>query len=155
MNTMLDDAFPPGTYNYWKSAFLMELTADSVGVLVDAFTQSPSTMTSIVIAHYHGATSRVAPTATAMPNRGPGYSSAILAQWTDPADTNANISWTQETFEAVRPHSTDQVYVNNLANDDVGAVPNAYGPNWERLIELKRRYDPDNVFHLNHNIDPS
>jgi hypothetical protein len=152
---MLDDAFPAGTLNYWKSAFLNDLSTDSVGVLVDAFVRCPSTMTSIVIAHYHGATSRVPPTATAMPHRGPGYSCVILTQWTEPADTNANLSWTQETFEALRPHTTDQVYVNNLSNDDAGAVPSAYGINWDRLVEIKRRYDPDNTFRLNHNIDPS
>ena len=155
MNTMLDDAFPPGTLNYWKSAFLKDLSTDSVGVLVDAFVRCPSTMTSIVIAHYHGATSRVAPTATAMPHRGPGYSCVILTEWTDPADTNANLSWTQETFETLHPHTTDRVYVNNLSNDDTGAVPSAYGVNWDRLVEVKRRYDPDNIFRLNHNIDPS
>ena len=119
---MLDAGFPAGTLNYWKSAFLRELTDEAIGVLVDAFARCPSPMTSIVIAHYHGATSRVDPTATAFPHRGPGYSPVILAQWTDPADTNANIAWTQETFEALRPHTADRVYVNNLSADDAGSV---------------------------------
>jgi FAD/FMN-containing dehydrogenase len=78
----------------------------------------------------------------------------ILTQWTDPADTHANIAWTQETFEALRPHTDDRVYVNNLSADDTGMVRHAYGPNWDRLVTLKRAYDPNNVFHLNHNIQP-
>ena len=155
INTMLDEAFPAGTLNYWKSAFLRDLTTDAIDVLVDAFATCPSPMTSIVIAHYHGATSRVSPTDTAFPHRGPGYSPVILTQWTDPADTNANITWTQATFEALRPHTTDRVYVNNLASDDESMVPSAYGPNLARLRHIKRRYDPRNVFHLNHNIQPS
>jgi FAD/FMN-containing dehydrogenase len=154
INVMLDDAFPAGTFNYWKSAFLRDLTADAVGILVDAFATCPSPMTSIVIAHYHGATSRVAPTDTAVPHRGPGYSPVILTQWADPADTSANISWTQATYEALRPHIIDRVYVNNLANDDESMIPSAYGPNLRRLIGIKRRYDPRNAFHLNHNIQP-
>jgi hypothetical protein len=154
VNTMLDSSFPAGTQNYWKSAFLRELSADAISVLADAFAQCPSAMTSIVIVHYHGATSRVSPTATAFPHRGPGYSPVILTQWVDPADTDANIAWTRETFEALRPHTADRVYVNNLSADDTDFVTTAYGPNWARLVELKRRYDPDNVFHLNHNIDP-
>jgi hypothetical protein len=111
-------------------------------------------MTSIVVNPYHGATSRVSPTATAFPHRGPGYSTVILSQWADPADTEDNIAWTRETFDSLRVHTADRVYVNNLSADDASFVPSAYGPNWARLVELKRRYDPDNVFHLNHNISP-
>ena len=81
------------------------MTPEAFDVLIDAFAHCPSTMTSIVIAHYHGATSRVAPTDTAFPHRGPGFSPVILSQWTDPADTHANIAWTQETFEALRPYT--------------------------------------------------
>ena len=111
-------------------------------------------MTSIVINPYRGATSRISPTATAFPHRGPGYSVVILSQWADPADNDTNIAWTRATFDALRPHTADRVYVNNLPADDASFVPTAYGPNRARLVELKQRYDPDNVFHLNHNIHP-
>lgn len=154
MNTLLDAAFPPGTLNYWKSAFLRDLTPEAFEVMVESFERCPSPLTNIVIAHYRGATSRVAPTATAFPHRGPGFSPVILSQWLEPADTDANISWTRETYEALRPHTTDKVYVNNLAGDEPGAARDAYGQNWDRLVALKRRYDPENVFRLNTNIDP-
>jgi FAD/FMN-containing dehydrogenase len=155
INTMLDDGFPRGTLNYWKSAILRDLTPEAMGVMIDAFERCPSPMTSIVIIHYHGAMSRVDPTATAFPHRGPGFSPVILTQWTDPADTHANIAWTQETFEALRPHTVDKVYVNNLSADDAGMVRDAYGANWARLVGLKRKYDPTNFFRLNHNINPA
>ena len=115
INTMLDAGFPAGTYNYWKSAFLRELSADSVGVLVDAFERCPSPMTSIVVAPYHGATSRVSPTATAFPHRGPGYSPVILTQWADPCRHQRQHQLDPQTFDALRPHTTDRVYVNNLS----------------------------------------
>jgi FAD/FMN-containing dehydrogenase len=124
-------------------------------VMVEAFQRCPSAMTSIVIARYHGATIRVDPSATAFPHRGPGFSPVILTQWVDPADTDANIAWTEATFEALRPYTDDRVYVNNLSADDAGVVRHAYGQNWDRLVQLKQKYDPGNLFHLNHNIDPA
>jgi hypothetical protein len=155
INTMLDDAFPRGSLNYWKSAILRDLTPEAVQVMIDAFQHCPSTMTSIVTVHYHGAMSRVDPTATAFPHRGPGFSPVILTQWTDPADTHANIAWTQETFDALRPYTVDKVYVNNLSADDTGMVRDAYGAKCARLVALKQKYDPANFFHLNHNINPA
>jgi hypothetical protein len=155
INTILDDGFPRGTLNYWKSALLRELTPEAVDVMVEAFQRCPSTMTSIVIIHYHGAMSRVDPSETAFPHRGPGFSYVILTQWTSPAATSENIAWTQETFESLRPHSVDKVYVNNLSADDTGMVRDAYGVNWARLVTLKKKYDPTNFFRLNHNINPA
>jgi len=73
----------------------------------------------------------------------------------DPADTEANIAWTRDTFEALQPHMADRRYVNYLSADDAGYTRDAYGSNYERLVELKRRYEPHNIFHLNQNIDPA
>lgn len=154
-NTLLDDGYPRGALSYWKSAFFSELSDDAVRILVEAFEQCPSTMTAVPTVHYHGATSRVDPRATAFPHRGPGYSPVIISQWTDRADTEANIAWTRETFDALRPYMDDRCYVNNLAADDGGLVKQAYGVNYDRLVELKRRYDPENKFRLNLNIDPA
>jgi FAD/FMN-containing dehydrogenase len=66
-----------------------------------------------------------------------------------------NIAWVHSTFDALKPHTADAVYVNYLAVDEPDRIRAAYGPNWDRLVTLKRRWDPDNVFHLNQNIDPS
>jgi FAD/FMN-containing dehydrogenase len=74
----------------------------------------------------------------------------------DPASTDENIAWTRATFETIKPYTAARRYVNYLAADDTGAdaVRSAYGPNYERLVELKTKYDPDNFFHLNFNIEP-
>jgi FAD/FMN-containing dehydrogenase len=152
--TLLDPAFPKGALNYWKAGFLRDLSDAAIDVLVDAFARVPSTMTGIFLDHIHGAATRVAPDATAFPHRQEAFSVLILGQWRDRADTDANISWVRETFELLRPHLSDARYTNFLDADDVGSVRHGYGANYERLAQVKRVYDPDNVFHLNHNIDP-
>jgi FAD/FMN-containing dehydrogenase len=78
----------------------------------------------------------------------------VRAQWLDPADTEVNIAWARETFESLRPHLSERRYTNFLSADDAGSVRQAFGENHERLVTVKRRYDPDNLFHLNHNLDP-
>jgi FAD/FMN-containing dehydrogenase len=108
-----------------------------------------------VVEDFHGAVTRVAPTATAYPHREPGYNLFLISQWTDAADTDAGIAWARETFAALSPYMADRSYTNYLSADDYDRVRQAFGPNYERLVALKRRYDPDNLFRLNHNIDPN
>jgi FAD/FMN-containing dehydrogenase len=155
VNTLLDDGFPKGARNYWKSAFFKELSDEAVGIMLEAFEKAPSIMSGLVVEHFHGLVTRIPATATAYPHRQPGYNLVLTAEWLDPADDEANIRWAKETFAALTPHMADAAYVNYLDTDDLDRVRVAYGPNWERLVSLKRRYDPDNVFRLNQNIDPA
>jgi FAD/FMN-containing dehydrogenase len=156
VNTLLDDAFPPGALNYWKSSFLHDLSDEAIDAVVARFAAAPSAMSSIVMEHFHGAVCRVGVTETAVPLRSAGYNLGIFAEWLDPAATDGNIRWARETYRAMEPYRARLRYVNYLDADDVGdAVREAYGPNYERLLEVKRRYDPGNVFHLNHNIRPA
>jgi FAD/FMN-containing dehydrogenase len=154
VNTLLDAAFPKGARNYWKSAFFKELSAEAVETMLDCFRRTPSIMTGMVIEHFHGAVTRVAATDTAYPHREPGFNLVLATQWADPADDDVNIAWTRETFDALAPFTADAAYVNYLNDDEGDRVRSAYGPNWERLVELKRRYDPGNFFHMNQNIRP-
>ncbi|MEY2449639.1 MAG: hypothetical protein QOH79_3115 [Acidimicrobiaceae bacterium] len=153
-NRQVDASFPAGALNYWKSAFFTDLSDAAARVLIESFEQCPSPMTACVIESIGGAASRVASTAMAYAHREPGFNLLLLSQWAEPADTEPNIAWTRETFEALQPHMADRRYVNYLAADDGGHTRDAYGANYERLVELKQRYDPDNVFRLNQNIDP-
>ncbi len=155
VNTMTDDAFPRGYLNYWKSAFFTDLSDDAIDKLVTAFEATPTTSCFLVIEHFHGAVTRIEPTATAFPHRAPGYNLIIISQWTEPAQTDDCIAWARQTYDSLRPHMADSAYVNYLDIDDGNRVRAAYGPNYDRLRELKRRYDPDNLFHLNQNIPPS
>ena len=105
VNSMLDDAFPRGALNYWKSAFFTELSDAAVQTMIDAFEAAPSIMTGMVIEHFHGAVCRVDPTATAYPFREPGYNLVLTGQWSDPADTDANVAWVRDTFAALEPYT--------------------------------------------------
>jgi hypothetical protein len=155
INTLLDPGFPKGALNYWKSAFFTELSDAAVRTMVDAFEAAPSQMSGMVVEHFHGEVTRIDPTATAFPHRQPGYNLALIGEWLDPSETKTNVRWVQETFAALQPYMAPQVYVNYLADDESSRTRDAYGPNYDRLVDLKRRYDPDNRFRLNQNIDPT
>jgi FAD/FMN-containing dehydrogenase len=155
MNTGGDWLFTTGALNYWKSAFFAELSDPAVEVMIEAFEQAPSERCLLVIEDFHGAVTRVAPTATAYPHREPGFNLLLISQWTDPAQTEAGIAWARETFDALSPFMADRSYTNYLPADDHDRVRQAYGPNYERLLGLKQKYDPANLFRLNQNIRTS
>jgi FAD/FMN-containing dehydrogenase len=155
INTLSDAGYPKGAFNYWKSAFLNEPSDAALEIMVQAIQRCPSPMSGLGIVPYLGAVTRVDAAATAFAHRAPGYSLLIVSQWQDPADTDANIAWAKETFEALHPHLADRQYLNNLPADDGRIARGLWGANHGRLAEIKRRYDPDNTFRLNHNIDPA
>jgi FAD/FMN-containing dehydrogenase len=156
MNTILDEAYPIGSLNYWLSSFTSGLSDELIEVAVSRFATAPSPMMAILFEHFHGAVTRIGVTETAVPHRDEGWNLLMPSVWTDPADTEANVAWTRETFAALRPHfGTTRRWLNYLGDDQAeDAIRAAYGPNYDRLREVKRQYDPDNVFHLNHNIAP-
>jgi len=155
MNTLIDDGFPAGSLNYWLSSFTRGLPDGLLDTMVERFASVPSPMTPIILENFHGAVTRVGVTDTAVPHRAEGWNLLIPSVWMDPAATDENIAWTRETHSALAPHLDEARWLNYLGDDQGDdAVRGAYGPNYERLVELKRRYDPDNVFHHNHNIDP-
>jgi len=156
MNTLLDDAFPRGALNYWKSSFLRDLDDGYIEAAIEAYSTVPSPMSAILLEHFHGAVTRVPVAAAAVPHREEGFNLLIPAVWTDPAATEENVAWARSTYDSVRPYLADRRWLNYLDDDDsADAVRAAYGPNYDRLVEVKRRYDPENVFRLNHNIDPT
>jgi FAD/FMN-containing dehydrogenase len=155
MNTLLDGGFPDGALNYWLSSFTRGLSDGLIDTAVERFAAVPSPMTAILFEHFHGAVTRIDPTATAVPHREAGWNLLIPSVWTDPDHTDDSVRWTRETFAALQPHLAARRWLNYLGDDQADdAIRAAYGPNYERLRAIKRRYDPDNVFHLNHNIAP-
>ncbi len=155
MNTILDANYPPGLLNYWLSSFTGGLTDGLIDTMVERFATVPSTASAILLEYFHGAVTRVAQTETAVPHRDQGWNLLLPSVWSDPVDTAANVEWTRETHRALAPHLLERRWLNYLGDDQGDdAVRAAYGPNYERLVEVKRRYDPDNVFRHNHNIAP-
>jgi FAD/FMN-containing dehydrogenase len=154
-NTLLDAGYPKGALNYWKSGFLGGLDDEAIDAIVEQFSSTPSTMTAIGIEHFHGAVTRVGVTDTAVPHRQPGHNMFMTSVWMDPEATAANVAWTREAFSSIRPHLADRRWLSYLDDDDDDAIRSAYGPNYQRLADVKRRYDPENVFQSNHNIEPA
>jgi FAD/FMN-containing dehydrogenase len=156
INTGMDWLFPKGTFDYWTSAFFEELSDEAIAVMIAAFERAPSDLCALVLEDFHGAVTRVEPTSTAYPHRQPGFNLLVISSWRDASDTDAGIAWARDTFAALAPYTAERAYTNYLAAEDHETrVHHAYGPNYERLVALKRRYDPHNLFHLNQNIPPA
>jgi len=157
VNSLFDAGFPRGALNYWKSNFLTALSDAAIDTMIERFAAAPSPMSGLLLEHFHGAATRVGPTEMAFPHRAVGYNFLAVGEWLDPSATAANVAWTRGAYAAMSPHFTAGRYVNYLSVDEVddgGAVSAAFGPNWKGLREVKRQYDPDNIFHLNQNIKP-
>ena len=156
-NTMLDEGSQAGAFNYWKSSFLDEVSDDAIDTIVDRFASCPSPLSILILEHMHGQATRVPETATAFAHRSPGYNLLAASVWLDPGATEQNVAWTRETYAAMQRFLAKGRYVNYLSDDDAGDDPvrSAYGANYDRLVQVKTKYDPTNLFHLNINIKPA
>jgi hypothetical protein len=150
-----DGGFPSGQQHYWKASFLQDLTEEAIEVLAHFVSEMPSPDSGVGLQQMHGAASRVDPAATAFPHREDHYDLLILSQWADPSESEKNVRWTRELFEAMRPFFGEGVYVNNLGEEEQDRVEEAYGDHYNRLVSLKDTYDPTNLFRLNQNVKPT
>jgi hypothetical protein len=149
-----DSVFPRGQRYYWKAQFLKEITDAAIDTLLAAYATAPSVMSLAVLQQVGGAIARVPSTSTAYGNRDAAYDCFPISIWQDPAHDEANIRWARDFWAAMRPFSTGGVYVNNLGDEGEDRVRAAYGENYLRLVALKKKYDPRNIFRLNQNIKP-
>jgi FAD/FMN-containing dehydrogenase len=150
-----DPSFPTGRLHFWKAGWLRELTTEAIETMLDATPGIPSRFSGIGTQRMSGASARVATEATAFAHRRPQWDFLILSQWDDPAQSQRNIEWTRTVHERMRPYLDDAAYINNLGTEGDHRVRAAYGKNYARLAELKRRYDPTNLFRHNQNILPA
>lgn len=147
-----DDSFPDGASTYWKSNFLSSLSDDVLHLVIDAITGGRFPNLNVDFEHLGGCVSRVAPDATAFAARDAACTLLVTTGWTDPAEHDARIAWVRETWSAAQPYSNTTAYINYLDQGDDARTEAAFGPNFRRLAEIKRRYDPDNVFRPHGNI---
>jgi hypothetical protein len=151
----LDALNPPGNRVYWKSAILRDVDDDTLGTIIAHAESMPSPLSEALIESYGGAANRVGAQDTAYPLRDARYALNAISKWTDPAQDQPNIAWSRGLWEAIQRYSPGSVYVNFMGTDEPpDRVRAAYGPNYDRLAELKARYDPTNLFRLNQNIKP-
>ena len=152
---MFDASYPPGVHNYWKSNYLAQLSDAAIDTVVTHALRMPSPLSTLYFEHLGGAIRRVGEDDAAFGHREAAFDFNILAEWTDPVESDANIAWTRDFWTAMQPFSTGGVYVNNLGVEGEDRVRAAYGPaKYERLVALKDKYDPGNLFRLNQNIRP-
>jgi FAD/FMN-containing dehydrogenase len=151
-----DEGVPHGRRYHVRSEWLGELDAAAAAELVTAAERFTSPFAQILVRRVGGAIADVAPDATAFRFRDARYLLTIASGWDDGED-QPHVDWTRETWQRLHPWSSGGSYVNHLAADEgPDRVREAYGAEtWSRLVALKRRYDPSNVFHLNQNIDPA
>ena len=153
--SLVDETFPRGRCNYWKSNLLRELSDEAIGRLVDGFGKVTSPYSSVLMEQLGGAVSRVGKDETAFNHRASPYDLVIMPMWTDPSESQKHIRWADELWKEMQPFSSGGVYVNYLGDEGEDRVKAAYGTNYERLVALKNKYDPQNLFRLNQNIKPT
>ena len=152
-----DTGAPEGHHYYEQSLSLPELHDDVIDLVAEASAARTAPSSQVLIQHVHGAVRRISPTATAFALREVPYIMNIVAEWT-PEDTHEaerHMAWVRALQTALRPFALKGVYTNFLGDEGEEQVQASYGVNYERLIALKNRYDPGNIFHFNPNIQPT
>jgi FAD/FMN-containing dehydrogenase len=154
LNSAFDALVPPGLQHYWKANFVKELTDDAITAHATHGPDVPFVSSTMHIYPINGAVHRVAPDATAFPYRDANFATVIAGMWDDPAKNDENIAWVRRYYDATAAHSEEGGYINFMSEDDQGRIKANYKGNYDRLVDVKRHYDPDNLFHLNQNIRP-
>jgi FAD/FMN-containing dehydrogenase len=150
-----DPLLTAGARNYWKSHNLSTLTDKLFDAIIPYIEKLPSPQCEILLAALGGATTRPAPDATAYAHRDAKFVMNVHGRWENPADDKLCIGWARDFFNASAPFASGGVYVNFLTADEGDRVRAAYGPNYDRLAQVKRTYDPGNLFRMNQNIGPA
>jgi FAD/FMN-containing dehydrogenase len=154
LNSAFDALVPPGLQHYWKANFVTELTDAAIEAHLEHGARVPVVNSTVHIYPINGACHRVGPEETAFGHREANFATVIAGMWPDPADNEANIEWVRSYSAATAPHSEEGGYINFMSADDENRAPANYGATYDRLVEVKRNYDPDNLFHMNQNIKP-
>jgi FAD/FMN-containing dehydrogenase len=149
-----DPLLTPGARNYWKSHNFTELADGALNSIIEFAGKLPSPQCEIFIGLIAGAPNRIAADAMAYGHRDARFVLNVHGRWDEATDDQKCIAWAREFFKASAPYASAGAYVNFMTAEEGDRVAAAYGSNYERLVEIKRRYDPENVFHLNQNIKP-
>ena len=149
-----DPLLTPGARNYWKSHNFTELADGALDSIIEFAGKLPSPQCEIFIGLIAGASNRIAPDAMAYGHRDAKFVLNVHGRWDEAKDDQKGTGWARDFFKASAPYASAGAYVNFMTDEEGDRVAAAYGSNYERLVEIKRRYDPDNIFHKNQNIKP-
>jgi FAD binding domain/Berberine and berberine like len=152
LQTMADHEFPHGRRYYTKSGYFKFLADQEIRRMVQALATIPSPASQIELSYLGGAAGRIEASETAFGDRSSPFIVNLLGNWSAPSEDAANIAWVRGLFAELRPAMTPGVYVNFMSGDEQDRVPEAYRERWDRLVDVKTHYDPNNFFRLNQNI---
>ena len=155
LNSAFDALVPRGLQHYWKAVFVGELTDEAIAAHLEHGPRVPVVNSTMHLYPINGACHDVPADATAFGHRDADYACVIAGMWPDPADNEANTQWVRDYYAALAPHSQAGGYTNFASADDQQRVRDNFGTGYPRLAEIKQRYDPGNLFHLNQNITPT
>jgi FAD/FMN-containing dehydrogenase len=151
---IFDPLLAPGARNYWKSHNFTHLSDEALDVVLRYAGSVPTPHCEIFLGLIGGKANALPPDATAYPHRNVQFAMNVHGRWLDRTDDDKVIGWAREFFTAAAPYAAGSVYINFLTQDEGARIHEAYGANYERLLAIKQRYDPANLFHFNHNIRP-
>jgi len=154
VQSMFDGLVPEGLQNYWKADFVNELSDEVIEAHVTHGSGVPTVNTAVHIYPVSGAANRVGKNDTAYFHRSAKYVHVLAAIYPNPADTAKNVAWVRDYWSALHPHSSGGAYVNFLMEEGEDRIRATYGENYDRLVKVKTKYDPTNLFRLNQNIRP-
>ena len=155
MNSAFDAVLPAGLQHYWKANYAVEITDEAIDVHLEYGPLVPTMQSTVHLYPINGACHRVESDATAFGHRDASFAPVIAGMWENPEDNEANTAWVRDYAAALAPHSEEGGYINFMAADDQGRAAANYGTNYDRLVEVKTKYDPGNLFHMNQNIVPA
>ncbi len=154
LNAAFDALVPPGLQHYWKANFNVELSDAAIEAHLVHGPKVPVVNSTVHIYPINGACHRVPADATAFAYRDANFATVIAGMWPDPAQNETNTQWVRDYYAATAPHSEEGGYINFMAGDDQDRIAANYKGNYARLVDVKRKYDPGNLFHVNQNIKP-
>jgi FAD/FMN-containing dehydrogenase len=155
LNAAFDALYPAGELrHYWKTRFTKDLPDEAIDVHVEHGSRVPNLQSTVHFYPINGACHRVAPDATAFSYRDATFATVIAGMWPDAADDDDRIAWVRGYFDATAPFAEAGGYVNFMSDDDQAQIRPSYRDNYDRLVEIKRSYDPENLFRVNQNIAP-
>jgi FAD/FMN-containing dehydrogenase len=156
LQSMIDPMAQPGFRNYWRGLHLTDLNEDVIETFLRFPTEGLFPLSFLILFQHGGAVSRVPDEASAFSHRGSKYMLHPIGCWESPADDERHMGWVMEVTEAFEPFLTGGVYINFTPDEGTEVVRAAYSPEkYERLVALKQKYDPDNLFRFNQNIQPA
>jgi hypothetical protein len=155
LQSMFDALYPPGLQWYWKGDFVKDLPEEAIDVHMQFGNQLPSALSTMHLYPINGAAARVANNETAWSYRDSTYAMVIAGIESDPYNKEVVINWARDYWKALHPYSAGGSYINFMMEEGEDRVKATYGSNYQRLVEIKNKYDPNNLFRVNQNILPT